>query len=250
MKEFDGRIALITGGNSGIGQATAVAFARKGVRVVVAARRVEEGNTTVEAIRQTGGIATFVQTDVTKAAQAEAMVQQTVATYGRLDYAFNNAGIAGDPVSTVDCSEENWDRVMNVNLKGVWLCMKYQIRQMLRQEGGVIVNNSSTAGLRGSGLGQSAYSASKHGVIGLTRSAAREFGKAGIRINAICPSLVRTQMIDGARDPNLEVRAIAAYALDRIGSPEDIAEAVLWLCSERASFVTGIAMPIDGGSLA
>jgi len=252
MKDLDGQVALVTGGNSGIGRATALAFAQAGARVVVAARRVREGEAVADSIRAGGGQAVFVKTDVTVESQVEAMVRAAVESFGRIDCAFNNAGIAGEATSTIDCTAENFDRVMSVNLKGVWLCMKHEIRQMLAQGGGAIVNDSSTAGLRGSGLAMSAYSASKHGVIGLSKTAAREYGKAGVRINAVCPSLIRSPMVAPALEanPNLEARAVSASALARIGVPEDVAQAVVWLCSGRAAFITGAAIPVDGGSLA
>jgi NAD(P)-dependent dehydrogenase (short-subunit alcohol dehydrogenase family) len=250
---LEGRVALVTGASSGIGRATALAFAREGARVVVAARRRAESEATVDDIRRADREAIFVETDVTQAKDVERMVQAAVDRFGRLDCAFNNAGIPGETFSTVDCTEENWDRVMDVNLKGTWLSMKYEIRQMLAQGGGgVIVNDSSTAGLRGSGFGLSAYSASKHGVIGLTRTAAKEYGEKNIRIIAVCPSLVRTPMVEHSLEqrPQLERRAAESTALRRIARSEEVAETVLWLCSDRASFVTGAAIPVDGGSLA
>ena len=190
-----GRVALITGGSSGIGRATALAFAREGARVVIGNRRVSDGEETVRRVRAAGGEAMLVRTDVTQAAHIEMLVAKTVETHGRLDCAFNNAGVTGDIARTAECTEENWDRTMSVNLKGVWLAMKYEILQMLKQGGGVIVNNASVAGLVGM-RGGPAYSASKGGVVQLTRTAALEYAKLGIRINAVCPGFVSTPMTE------------------------------------------------------
>ena len=249
--QLEDKIALLTGGSSGIGRATALAFAREGAKVVVAARRVKEGEETVESIKAEGGEATFVQTDVSQAVQVEALVNTTVETYGRLDCAFNNAGIEGTPyVSIVDYTEADWDRVIDINLKGVWLCMKYQIPQILKQ-GGSIVNMSSVAGLKGGTLG-SPYYASKHGVVGLTKAAAMEYATRGIRVNAVCPAVIHTPMAERAffEDPEIEQRVLSLHPVGRIGTPEEVAGVVVFLCSDAASFVTGHALPVDGGVMA
>jgi len=248
--QFEGKVAVITGGNSGIGKATALGFARAGAKVVVAARRIQQGEETVEEIRRAGGEAIFVRTDVSKAAEVEAMVDQAVEAYGRLDFAFNNAGTStGGPMH--EAAEDDWDRVIDVNLKGAWLCMKYEIAQMLAQGGGAIVNDSSGAGLVG--LGPSPiYGASKFGVVGLTRSAALQYAKSGIRINAVCPGAVLTPGLQRVFDtqPEAEEWFRAHEPIGRFGEPNEIADAVVWLCSDTASFVTGVAMPVDGGMVA
>jgi NAD(P)-dependent dehydrogenase (short-subunit alcohol dehydrogenase family) len=202
-------------------------------------------------IKKAGGEAIFVKADVSKAAEVEAMVNKAVETYGRLDCTFNNAGVEGVFATTADCTEETWDRVITINLKGVWLCMKYEIAQMLKQGGGTIVNTASVAGLVGGAL-MPAYVASKHGVVGLTRTAALEYAKSGIRVNAVCPGAIRTPMMERgiALRPEFEGQALAAEPIGRMGRPEEIAEAVAWLCSEAASFVTGHAMAVDGGMVA
>jgi NAD(P)-dependent dehydrogenase (short-subunit alcohol dehydrogenase family) len=251
MKRMEGKIALVTGGGSGIGRAAALALAGEGAKVVVADLNAEGGEETARTLTSRGAEAIFVCTDVTQSRQVEMMVLRVVDTYGRLDCAFNNAGIAGSQAVTAECSEENWDRVMVTNLKSVWLCMKYEIPQMLRQGGGAIVNTSSTAGLAGL-RGWSAYVASKHGVVGLTRSAALEYGKAGIRINAVCPNITRTPMAEcfTGGDPRIETYISAQTPLRRMGRPEEVAEAVVWLCSDAASYVTGHTLVVDGGLLA
>jgi len=243
-----GRVALITGGSSGIGRATALAFAREGARVVIGNRRVSEGEETVRRVKAAGGEAMLVRTDVTKAAHIEMLVAKTVETHGRLDCAFNNAGVTGDIARTAQCTEENWDRTMSVNLKGVWLAMKYEILQMLKQGGGVIVNNASVAGLVGM-RGGPAYSASKGGVVQLTRTAALEYAKLGIRINAVCPGFVSTPMTEDhtSANPDLEAWMKKVQPMGRLGTPEEVAEAVVWLCSDAASFVTGHPLVLDGG---
>ncbi|MBP2316589.1 glucose 1-dehydrogenase [Azospirillum soli] len=237
------RVALVTGAGSGIGRATALAFARSGARVVVADIARPSGEETVSLIAGEGGSAVFVPVDVADAASVEAMVAAAVAHYGRIDCAFNNAGILPVKARTAECSEDDWDRTIAVNLKGVWLCMKHEIRQMLAQGGGAIVNASSVAGLKGYAL-TSPYVASKHAIVGLTRTAAIEYGPDNIRVNAVCPGAVMTDLVRGLGTSvqSLEGRPMARYA-----EPEEIAAAVLWLCSDEASFVTGSALPIDGG---
>ncbi len=249
MREFENKVALVTGGSSGIGRATAIAFARCGAKVVVADVKFKEGEETVQMIEDCGGQAFFVETDVSQADAVEAMVQRTLAAYGHLDYAFNNAGI-GMQSSLLELTEADFDRVIAINLKSVWLCMRAEIRQMLTQGSGAIVNMSSGYGVVGSSQGFSAYVASKHGVIGLTKCAALEYAKAGIRVNAVLPGWIRTPMVEEAMqdNPQLEGLILEVEPVGRLGRPEEIAEPVLYLCSDRASFVTGHSMIIDGGS--
>ncbi len=248
---LEGKVGLVTGGTSGIGRETAVLFAKAGAKVVVAGRREAEGNETIELIRSAGGEGLFVKTDVSRAAEVEALVQRIVEGFGRLDVAFNNAGVEGVWVPIVRQSEEDFDRTIDINLKGVWLCLKYEIKQMLKQGGGgAIVNMSSVTGLEGS-AGAAAYSASKHGVIGLTKSAALETAKNGIRVNAVCPAVVETAMgkrLFGA--PPVHKQVLGYHPIGRFGRPAEIAEAVVWMCSDRASFMTGQSLVLDGGFLA
>ena len=249
-KEFEGKIALVTGGSSGIGRATAIAFAKKGAKVVIASRREKEGEETVAMIKEVGSEAIFFKTDITQAIEVENLVNQTINTYSSLDYAFNNAGIEGIIGPSIEQTEENWNQVIDINLKGVWLSMKYQIPEMLKNGGGAIVNNASIAGLIGT-LNSSIYCASKHGVIGLTRALALEQATAGIRINSVCPGIIQTDMVDRAfgKDDESEakVQIVAAHPISRIGQPEEVANAVVWLCSDAASFITGHSLTIDGG---
>lgn len=251
MGTFDEKVAIVTGASTGIGRATALAFAREGARGVVADVPVAGGDETVRLIKKAGGQATFVKTDVSKTADVKVMVQEAVRTYGRLDCAFNNAGIEGAAAPIVDNTEENFDRVIGINLKGVWLCMKYEIPEMLKQKGGAIVNCSSIAGLVGF-PGITPYVASKHGVVGLTKTAALEYAKSGIRVNAVCPGVIRTPMIERFTGGKAEAEAqlTAGEPVGRMGAPEEIAEAVVWLCSDAASFVTGHPMVVDGGWVA
>jgi NAD(P)-dependent dehydrogenase (short-subunit alcohol dehydrogenase family) len=250
-KQLESKVALVTGGNSGLGRAIAIEFSREGAKVVVAARRVSEGEETVAMIRDQGGEAIFVETDVSSTADVKAMVDACISEYGALDCAVNNAGVLGTPFTPLaDYDEDVWDKVIDVNLKGVWLCMKYQIPQMLERGGGSIVNMSSVAGLKGSRVG-SAYNASKHGVVGVTKAAALEYAPQGIRVNALCPAVIDTPMADGAffQDPDLQARITEMHPIGRLGRPGEVAAAALWLCSDSASFVTGIAHPVDGGFL-
>ncbi len=248
---LENKVALVTGGGSGIGRASALAFAREGAKVVVDDVVVGGGEETIGMIKKAGGEAIFIKADVSKAAEVEAMVNRAVEAYGRLDCTFNNAGIEGAIATTAECSEEDWDRVIAINLKGVWLCMKYEIPQMLKQGGGVIVNTASVLGLVGMAE-LPAYVASKHGVAGLTKTAALEYAKSGIRVNAVCPGVIDTPMVQRgiAISPEFEAQVTTAEPVGRMGKPEEIAEAVVWLSSEAASFVTGHTMAVDGGMVA
>ena len=248
-----GKVALVTGGSSGIGRATALAFAREGARVAIASRNKNKATEAVQSIKKLGGEVIWIQTDVSNAAQVRQMVHQKVARFGRIDYAFNNGGSGGNWRRTADMDERDWDKTIDGYLKSVWLCMKYEILAMLKRGAGVIVNNSSVDGVRAYPfpLG-SAYSAAKHGVIGLTKSAALEYVSHGVRINAVCPGWVRTPPVERwmKRDPKVARQIIAQEPIGRLGTPEEIAEMVIWLCSERATFVIGAALAIDGGYLA
>jgi NAD(P)-dependent dehydrogenase (short-subunit alcohol dehydrogenase family) len=251
MAECEGKVALVTGGTSGIGRETSILFARKGARVVVAGRREIEGKETIDLIRRAGGEGIFVRADVSRASEVKALVEKTVAAYGGLDYAFNNAGIEGHWVPIVEQTEDEWDQTIDINLKGTWLCLKYEIRQMLKQgRGGVIVNNASISGFIGS-YGSATYAASKHGVLGLTKAAALEVARNGIRVNAVCPAAVETPMADrlfGA--PEVRKKVLGFYPIARFGKPIEVAEAVLWMCSGAAGFMTGQSLVLDGGFLA
>lgn len=248
---LDGKIALITGAGSGIGRASALTFAREGAKVAVADKLVDGGRETVRMVEAAGGTASFIEVDVSDAASVEAMVNATVDTYGRLDCAYNNAGIEGQVAPTDSYADDMFDKVIAVNLTGVWLCMKYEIPRLLEQGGGAIVNTASGAGLIGV-AGLSAYVASKHGVIGLTKTAALEYAKSGVRVNAVCPGLIQTPMVERltADQPQLGEALVAMEPVGRTGRPEEIAESVVWLCSDAASFVTGHAMSVDGGFVA
>mgnify|MGYP000903401518 FL=1 len=246
--QLDGKIALITGGSSGIGRETAVLFAQHGASLAIADLNPDGGQDTVQLIREAGGTAVFIQTDVAQAAQVENMVNEVMREYGRLDIAFNNAGIEGAPVRTMDVTEAEFDQILAVNAKGVWLCLKYEIQQMLRQGSGSIINTASVAGLIGA-HSMSAYAASKHAVVGLTRTAAVEYARKGIRINAVCPAIIRTAMVERAiaQLPQLEHGAIQNNPSRRLGNPNEVAQAVLWLASDASSFTTGATLTVDGG---
>ena len=243
-----GKVALVTGGGSGIGRQACLVFCREGAQVVVSDVTVEGGEETLSLIKQAGGEAVFIKADVAQAAEVEALVAKTVEAYGRLDCAYNNAGIAGRTARVAEDTEENWERIFSINLKGVWLCLKYEIAHMLKQGGGAIVNTASGAGLIGVRR-TGAYVASKHGVVGLTKTAALEYAKANIRVNAVCPGPIDTPMLRGASERVIDAMA-AAQPNGRLGQPQEIAEAVVWLCSDAASFVTGHPMPVDGGYVA
>ncbi len=249
--ELHSKVGIVTGGTSGIGRDTAVLFAKAGAKVVVAGRRESEGKETMDLVRAAGGEGLFVKTDVSRAAEVEALVRKTVEKFGRLDVAFNNAGIEGSWSPIAEQSEEDWDRTIDINLKGVWLCLKYEIQQMLKQGiGGAIVNMASVAGLIGS-PGAATYCASKHGVIGLTKSAALETARSGVRVNVVCPAVIETPMgerLFGA--PEMKKFALSLHPIGRLGTPMEIAEAVVWMCSDRASFMTGQSLVLDGGFLA
>lgn len=249
--QFRGKVALVTGAGSGIGRATALAFARHGAKVVAVDVAEAAGLETVELARAENTDALFIRADVSQRADVEVMINSAVQTFGRIDFAHNNAGIEGAQSLLADYPEDSWDQVIAINLKGVWLCMKYELQQMLRQSGGVIVNTSSVAGLKGSN-GVSAYVASKHGIVGLTRAAALEYARNNIRVNAVCPGTIHTAMID--RFTGGDERILAQFAegepVGRMGRPEEVANAVIWLCTDDSSFVTGAAIAVDGGRLA
>lgn len=242
-----GTVALVTGGGSGIGRASALAFVAQGARVVVADVDVNGGEATVRQVREAGGEGSFVRTDVSIGGEVAVLVATTLERYGRLDYAHNNAGIEGVLGGLLDYPEEVWDRVMAVNLKGVWLCMKYEIPPMLAQGGGAIVNTASVAGVRAATM-LFGYGASKHGVVGITKSAAREFAGRGIRFNAICPSLIDTPMAERAFGEATMTRVGTSHPMGRLGTAEEVAQAVVWLCSDGASYVNGVALLVDGSS--
>ena len=274
---LEGKISLVTGASSGIGRSAVLAFVREGAKVVASDMDCQGGEECARLARDMGAEAVFLPADVSQDSEVEALIHTAVETYGRLDCAFNNAGTEGALAPTAECTEENWDRTIAVNLKGVWLCLKYEIRQMLRQRGGAIVNTASVAALVAE-RGFPAYGAAKGGVVQLTRTAAVEYAGAGIRINAVCPGLVRTPMArramramrPSAMMPGLVRTRTARFVADsffrlppfkafgaramqplgRMGEPEEIAEAVVWLCSDAASFVTGVALPVDGGMVA
>ena len=249
---LEDKVILVTGGSSGIGRAAAIAFAAEGAKVVVAARRVAESNETVAMIRSAGGEATFVKTDVTVASEVQALVAKSVEVYGRLDGAFNNAGTEGNFAPAADLVEADLDRMMTLNIKGTWLCMKHEIPQMLKQGSGSIVNMSSIIGLVGCTL-SSFYSATKHAVLGLTKCAALDYAAQGIRVNAVCPTIITgTPMVDTNYKlyPEEMARLAAQIPMGRPGTLQEVTATVVWLLSEASSYVTGHAVPIDGGSVA
>lgn len=251
MQNFTDKVAMITGASAGIGKATAIAFAQNGAKVVVADINQQDGEAVVNEITQAGGIAMFVPCDVTNDQQVMSLVDATLEAYGKLDIAFNNAGIEIEQSKLADGEESVFDKIMDVNVKGVWRCMKYQIPAMLKNGSGSIVNTASVAGL-GAAPKMAIYSASKHAVIGLTKSAAVEYGKKGIRVNAVCPAVIDTEMFRRAAeaDPRKAEFVAGMHPVGRIGKVEEIAEAVMYLCSGNSGFTTGIALPVDGGHTA
>jgi len=248
--DMHGKVALVTGGSSGIGKATALAFARRGAKVVIASRGQEQGEAVAAEIKALGGEARWIQTDVSRAEQVEALVRGTIEAYGRLDYAFNNGGSGGEGGWLVDVQEADWDFTIDTYLKSVWLCMKFELIEMLRQGSGAIVNNSSVDGQRAFPWNP-VYSAAKHGVLGLTKSAAMQYADKGIRINAICPGWIRTPPVEDMlkHNPDAEKGMLMHQPIGRLGNPEEVAEAVVWLCSDSASLIVGTALSVDGGYL-
>lgn len=246
--KLQNRVALVTGGAGGIGRATALALAAEGAKVVVSDMHREGGEETVRLIQDAGGGALFIRSDVTRWNEVRALVDETLLHYGRLDCAVNNAGIGGDMVLTHEREESMWDSILDVNLKGVWLSMKAELAAMLEGKGGAIVNVSSASGLVGFRYG-SAYAASKHGVIGLTRSAALEYARRNIRVNAVCPGFTDTPMVSAIGDfnPQFMESTLKLVPMRRLGLPEETARAILWLCCDDSSFVTGHALAVDGG---
>ena len=249
LNDFSGKVAFITGGGSGIGRATALAFARAGANVTAADVSEEGSRETARLIEQEGGQALAVRCDVTRSDDVKAALEKTAAAFGRLDFAFNNAGIEPKkPAPTADYDEEEWNRIIDIDLRGVFLCMKHEIPLMLKQGGGAIVNTSSGAGIIGI-KGSPAYTAAKHGVIGLTRAAALDYAAQNIRINAVCPGYIETPMMDRFTGGTPEGRAqvVSEEPIGRMGRSEEVANAVLWLCSDAAGFIVGHPLVVDGG---
>lgn len=249
--DFDKSVAFVTGASTGIGRATALAFGKSNAQVVIADVNEDAGLQIVEMIKASGGKSKFIKCDVSHDDEIQRAIQETIKIFGSLDFAFNNAGIEGEQALTSECSLKNWSRVIDINLKGVWLCMKYQIPQMLKQGHGSIVNCSSIAGLIGF-PGIPAYTASKHGVIGLTKTAALEYAKQNIRVNAICPGVIQTPMVERLVHGEAQTRKqlVEGEPIGRVGEPDEVAAAVLWLCSDSSSFVTGHSLMVDGGWVA
>jgi NAD(P)-dependent dehydrogenase (short-subunit alcohol dehydrogenase family) len=245
IQRFTNKVALVTGAASGIGRATAIAFAAEGAHVAVLDRTEEALRETVAAVEQAGGKVLVIACDVAQPDQVEAAVSRTIDTFGRLDIAFNNAGVENKAARVADIELEEWDRILDINLRGTFVCMKHELAQMVRQGSGVIVNTSSGAGIRGVAGGAS-YAASKHAIIGLTKSAALDYAKSNIRVNAILPGNIETPMMDRFTGGDIQ-KAIDLEPVGRLGKPEEIADAVLWMSADLGAFVTGAAISVDGG---
>lgn len=243
---FENKVAIVTGGSFGIGKATAIAFAKRGASVVVADWI--EDDQTIQEIKRLGGNAIFFKCDVSDGHAVAKLVKQAISTFGRLDFAVNNAGIEGSQAPIHECEDANWQKTIDINLKGVFLCMKYELQEMRLQQRGSIVNVASVAGLQGF-AGLPAYVASKHGVVGLTKTAALENAKQGIRVNVVCPGVIKTPMVDRVtgKDKAVEKQYESMEPVGRMGTAEEVAETIVWLCSDAASFVTGASLAVDGG---
>ncbi len=251
MTTFSGKVAVVTGGTSGIGKAAVIALAQAGAKVVVAGRRQVEGEETIRLLQASSGEGFFVATDVSKEADVQTLIEKTMAHYGRLDIAFNNAGVDQETTPLPEQTEATYDRIMDINVKGVWLSLKHEIPAMLKNGGGAIVNTTSGLGLVGA-VGVPIYVASKHAVEGLTKSVALEYAKQGIRVNAVSPGLIQTEMFDRTVQTNTELMEYfkTTLPMGRIGTPQEVVNAVLWLCSDASSFVTGHSLTVDGGYIA
>ena len=251
MKSFAGKVVIVTGASSGLGKAAALQFAREGAKVVLAARRAEKSEDVLHQIEALGGEGCFLKTDVTRRSDVEAMVERTIARFGKLDCAVNNAGISGPVmVPVAEIEEAGWDEVMATNLKAVWMCMKYEILAMLKQHKGAIVNVSSIYGFKPSDAGHAPYCTSKFGVIGLSKSAAVDYAQQGIRVNVVSPGFAHSEMVDPAIEASPEILKPVIHrhsAMNRVGEADEIAEAITWLCSDAARFVNGAVLPVDGG---
>lgn len=252
MNFFSEKVAIVTGGSSGLGRAICVELANRGARVAFCGRREKEGLETERIIKEYGKDAMFVPCDISNSSQVKNFIEKTIQKYSKISFAINNAAIAGSMASVIDYSEEDFDTIMNVNLKGCWLSMKYEIPAILANGGGAIVNIASTMGLVGGKFGIAPYSATKHGIIGLTKSSALEFADKNLRINVLCPGIIDTEMNDEIFKgvPNLDEakkKQKQAFPMKRIATPEEVAKSAIWLCSDEASFITGAAIPVDGG---